>query len=267
MELTDALHISLRPAGVAQALCDSTLVRASLENCDSFTKLASGEYTLTLTVPVGPLRARYDVRARVTSSDASSPDGAPAGLHWTVNFKATAAGVGALRGQVEVVLGSGASGNESGNARGNDADLDAGSLEANDTRVDYAIWATLTGPLAELPPRQIEQALHGLAEDFFAEFGAVVEAKYGRAPNRARPAGQARRRHVFLRPISLAGASRRSSQDDASDLAGHRSGAAFLGHREAVRPDRPTSQPMPLWLWAIVIAVVALVLYAFHRLQ
>lgn len=267
MELTDALHISLRPAGVAQALCDSTLVRASLENCDSFTKLASGEYTLTLTVPVGPLRARYDVRARVTSTDAPSREGAPAVLHRTVNFKATAPGVGALRGQVEVVLGSGASGNASESAGGDDAGLDAGSLEANDTRIDYAIWATLTGPLAELPPRQIEQALHALAEDFFAEFGAVVEAKYGRAPNRVRPAGQARRQHVFLRPISLAGAARRSSHDDDADLGGTRSGAAFVGHREAGRLDRHGAQPMPLWLWAIVIAIVALVLYAFHRLQ
>lgn len=187
MELTDALRVPLAPSAVREALQDIALLRASLENCEAFSRLPSGEYALTLTVPLGPLRARYEVRAHLASSDARQAGGqdsrADDSLHRTLNFKACAAGVGSLRGQIDVTLSDGGT-VEAGSAQaGEPTGEQAG--EANETRIDYSVWATLTGPLAELPPRQIENALHDLADDFFAEFCAVVEAKHGRRANRA----------------------------------------------------------------------------------
>ena len=110
MELTDAVRIPLAPAAVAEALSDLPLVRASLENCEAFSRLPSGEYALTLTVPVGPLRGRYEVRLHVSDADTGAEadrqleTGAFRALRRVINFKAGAAGVGSLRGQVEMAL-------------------------------------------------------------------------------------------------------------------------------------------------------------------
>jgi carbon monoxide dehydrogenase subunit G len=227
MELNDALCVPLAPSIVRDALDDLALLRASFDHCESLAALARGEYALTLTVPLGPLRARYDVRAHV----AGRQDDASGGTVRTLNFKARADGLGALRGQIRLALAP----------DGEDA-----------TRIEYSLWTTATGPLAELPARQIENALGEWVDDFFGEFCAVVQAKHGLAPNLARGTSL-RHRHVFLRPAALAGAARRPP---APDLGGALTGraASALHHRE--------SNPVPTWAWAAMIVVVAALLYA-----
>ncbi|MBN3821225.1 carbon monoxide dehydrogenase, partial [Paraburkholderia sp. Se-20369] len=126
MELNDALRIPLAPSVVRESLEDIALLRASFDHCESFVELARGEYALTLTVPLGPLRARYDVRAHVAGEHGDA-EGLPRRI---LNFKARADGLGALRGQIEIVL----------IPEADDADA---------TRVEYVLWATATGPLAE----------------------------------------------------------------------------------------------------------------------
>ncbi|MDG0023300.1 carbon monoxide dehydrogenase [Trinickia sp. Y13] len=265
MELTDALRVPLAPSAVREALQDIALLRASVENCETFSRLPSGEYALTLTVPLGPLRARYEVRAHLASSDARQAGGqdsrADDSLHRTLNFKACAAGVGSLRGQIDVTLSDGGTVEGGGAQAGEPTGEQAG--EANETRIDYSVWATLTGPLAELPPRQIENALHDLADDFFAEFCAVVEAKHGRRANRA--AGGARRQHVFLRPISLARHGRKSWENDAAAALGGRAAGTLASLRDAHGLHRASPpQAMPAWAWAVAVVLVAVLLYASH---
>ncbi|AFQ47268.1 CoxG family protein [Burkholderia cepacia] len=228
MELNDTLRVPLAPAVVREALEDLALLRASFDHCESFVKLAHGEFALTITVPLGPLRARYDVRAH-SASEQGDAEGQPRRV---LSFKARADGLGALRGQVELVLLP-------------DDDADA-------TRIEYVVWTTASGPLAELPARQIENALHEWTDDFFREFCAVVQAKHGLVPNRARSSAQ-RRQHVFLRPASLMAAAKRPVPPH---LGGALSGraASALHHRE--------SSPLPVWAWAAIILFVALLLYA-----
>jgi len=255
MELTDALRIPLAPSAVREALQDIALLRASLENCESFSRLPTGEYALTLTVPLGPLRARYDVRAHLASAQARLTEGASSSgddsLHRTLNFKACASGVGSLRGQIDVVLREDKSDEENDQASG--------------TRIDYSVWATLTGPLAGLPPRQIENALHDLADDFFAEFCAVVEAKHGMRANRV--AGETRRQHVFLRPINLAGLGRKSWEHNAAAALGGRAAGTLVSPRGAHGLHRSSSpQPVPAWAWVVMVVLVAVLLYASHWL-
>lgn len=229
MELNDVLRIPLAPSVVREALEDLALLRASFDHCESFARLAHGEYALTLTVPLGPLRARYDVRAHVAGEQGDA-QGQPRRI---LNFKARADGIGALRGQIELALYP------------ESEDVDA-------TRVEYVVWATASGPLAELPARQIENALREWADDFFGEFCAVVQAKHGLAPNRAR-ASSHRRQYVFLRPASLAGVAKRPPlQHLGGALTGR--AASALHHRE--------SNPVPVWAWAAMIVFVALLLYA-----
>lgn len=234
MELNDALRIPLAPSVVRASLEDIALLRASFDHCESFVQLAHGEYALTLTVPLGPLRARYDVRAHITSEQGDA-EGQPRRI---LNFKARADGIGALRGQIEIVLYPDASADDA-------------------TRIEYVVWATATGPLAELPARHIEHALHEWADDFFSEFCEVVQAKHGLAPNLAR-ASEQRRQHVFLRPASLqAGTKRPQIQHLNSALTGR--AASALHHRE--------SNPVPPWAWAAMIVLVALLLYAARWLS
>lgn len=229
MELNDTLRVPLAPAIVRDALEDLALLRASFDHCESFVKLPHGEFALTITVPLGPLRARYDVRAH-SAGEQGDAEGRPRRV---LNFKARADGLGALRGQVELML------------LPDDDDADA-------TRIDYVVWATASGPLAELPARQIENALREWTDDFFREFCAVVQAKHGLVPNRARP-GPQRRQHVFLRPASIMAATKRPLPPH---LGGALSGraASALHHRE--------SGPLPVWVWAAIIVFVALLLYA-----
>lgn len=256
MELTDALRVPLAPSAVREALQDIALLRASLENCESFSRLPTGEYALTLTVPLGPLRAHYDVRAHLASAQARRADGPSSSgddsLHRTLNFKACASGVGSLRGQIDVVLRD-------------DGSTEEENASASGTRIDYSVWATLTGPLAGLPPRQIENALHDLADDFFAEFCAVVEAKHGMRANRV--VGETRRQHVFLRPINLAGLGRKSWDHDAAAALGGRAAGTLVSPRGAHGLHRSASpQAMPAWAWVVVVVLVAVLLYASHWL-
>lgn len=245
MELNDALRIPLGVCVVWDALQDLALLRASLDNCESFIRFPHGEYALTLTVPLGPLRARYEARAHVAGQD-SGPAEAE---RRTINFKARAEGIGALRGQIEVRLRA-------------DEGAHGSPKKERGTRIDYTIWATSSGPLAELPTRQLENALHQLADDFFAEFNAVVRAKHGQGPNRAR-GSTVRRQHVFLRPIALGGIARRT-RDHGNALTGRTAGASQGGaqgisHGASHRESSPHA--VPNWAWAAMIFVVALLLY------
>ncbi|CAM2152009.1 MULTISPECIES: CoxG family protein [Paraburkholderia] len=234
MELNDALRIPLEPLAVWQALQDAALVRASLEHCEMFRRLGAGEYALTLTVPLGPLRARYEVRAHIASDVAT----VPLTPRRVLSFRARAEGIGSMRGQIDVAL--------------REEEVAAGKPPS--TRIDYSVWATLTGPLGELPPRQMEHALHDLADEFFTEFCAVVAAKHGRAPNRAR-GKEPRRQHVFLRPINLAAVARRAH------LLPH-AGGTLSGRAASTLHHEPAPHAMPSWAWAAMIFFVALLLYA-----
>ncbi len=243
MQLNDALRISLAPAVVWDALRDLALLRASLDHCESFSRRAGGGYALNLTVPLGPLRARYEIRAHIVGHSRNHDD-PHAPTQRMLNFKARADGLGSLRGQIEVMLRP-----------------DAGSTGASGelgTRIDYSIWAVASGPLAELAPRQIENALHDVADHFFTEFCAVVQAKHGLGPNRAHGAPP-RRQHVFLRPAGLGGIARPQDRDGA--LTGRATGPLSGARAHGVSHPGRGPHAMPGWAWAALILFVFVLMY------
>jgi uncharacterized protein len=261
MEVTEALRIPLDPAHVRDALADPALLRASLDNCESFTRTPNGEHVLTLVVPLGALRARYEIRVHAagrTRQDAhqEADDTTPAedGIYSkTLSFKARGEGVGSLRGQMAVAL----------NAEEDEAA----------TWIEYTVWATVSGPLAALPPRQIENALREGADDFFAEFCEVVRAKHGLPSLRA----ASERRHVFLRPGVMASAFSRRSGASARALNGppgasgasgvlrHRlPGHGFMRHRDHEPEHHPLG--LPGWAWTTMLICVALFAFFAPRI-
>jgi carbon monoxide dehydrogenase subunit G len=271
MDLTDALSIPLGRSAVAEALRDGALLRASVENCESFARHPSGEYRLVVTVPVGPLRGRYEIRVHAANRDRGAPptndahadDAMP--LSRTLNFKASAPGVGCLRGQIDIELVDDAL---AANEDGCSESAECSERAEGATRIQYAIWAVLTGPLAELAAGQAEKALHAIAKNFFAEFSAVVVAKYGKGPNRVGTSHGARQ-HVFLRPISLAGAARRTREPashQSLEAGARRLGGTLAGRRSAPGLDRRGPQIVGAWAWAAAFACGVALLYVLHRL-
>ncbi len=246
MEVTDALRVPFERSQVREALGDLALVRASIDNCESLARLASGEYALALTVPLGALRSRYEIRAHTA--------GAPRSLRQqdddidvdtqTLSFKARGEGVGSLRGQIAVMLQPDGSGES--------------------TWIEYTVWATLAGPLTELPSRQIETALREVADDFFSEFCEVVRAKHGQ-PALSDETPSVPRRHVFLRPVTLSAAfSRRAgvggqkSRDAAAMSVG-----GVLRHRLPGQTPRAAGQAhtLPMWAWAVMLGCVVVIYF------
>jgi uncharacterized protein len=253
MEVTDALRVPLDPAHVREALGDLTLLRASLDNCESLVRLPGGEYALTLMVPLGALRARYEIRAHsagrtrqsIHAEGSAAPENEPSTDAHTLSFKARGEAVGSLRGQIAVALNPDPGGES--------------------TWIEYTVWATISGPLASLPTRQIENSLREVADDFFSEFCEVVRAKHGQPSIRAQRAAH-NRRHVFLRPITMSGAftrraaapSRARPADAAATGVLHRRlpGHGFV-HRDHDHSEDPHPLGLPGWAWAAMIACVA----------
>jgi carbon monoxide dehydrogenase subunit G len=268
MEVTDALRVPLDPVHVREALGDLALLRASLDNCESFAKLPGGEYALTMIVPLGALRARYEIRAHgagVTrqnahtdgEADAAAPTpDAPGAYARTLSFKARGEGVGSLRGQIAVALNPDANGES--------------------TWIEYTLWATVSGPLAGLPSRQIENSLREVADDFFAEFCEVVRAKHGQPSLRAQQEAHARR-HVFLRPAAMSAAfSRRSGMPSrqlrssvadaaATGVLHHRLPGHGLGRHDSDHSHDPHPLGLPGWAWAAMLVCIALFAFLAPR--
>jgi len=248
MEVADALRIPLEPAQVREALGDLALVRASIDNCESLVRLAGGEYTLRLTVPLGALRAHYAIRAHVADATRlPRHDGRPGEVDaQTLSFKARGEGVGSLRGQIAVAL---------------IPDEDGAS-----TWIEYTVWATLTGPLAGLPARQIENSLREVADDFFIEFCEVVRAKHGHPPA-VTPEPGVSRRHVFLRPITMSAAFARhgtpATQKSRAAATADAIGGVLRHRLPGHAPRHPHS--LPAWAWAAMLCCVAIFLFLAQR--
>jgi carbon monoxide dehydrogenase subunit G len=264
MEVTDALRVPLDPAHVREALGDLALLRASLDNCESFTRLPGGEYALTLIVPLGSLRARYEIRAHSAGRTRGAAHAAgeplvadsPQTSASTMSFKARGEGVGSLRGQIAVALNPDETGDE--------------------TWIDYTVWATVSGPLAGLPSRQIENSLRELADDFFSEFCEVVRAKHG-MPSIRGERDASPRRHVFLRPNSMSAVfSRRagmpprhqrspSAEAAASGVLHHRLPGHGIARRDHDHSHDPHPLGLPGWAWAAMLVCVALFAFFAQR--
>ncbi len=145
MEMTGSQLIPAPRAAVWAALNDAEILRQCITGCDSLEKTSDTSFEATLTVKLGPVKAKF--KGKVQLSDIDPPNG------YTISGEAqggVAAGFG--KGSAKVSL----------------------SDEAGGTKLDYAVNAQVGGKLAQIGARLIDATAAKMADEFFTSFNAKV---------------------------------------------------------------------------------------------
>jgi carbon monoxide dehydrogenase subunit G len=148
MELTGEYRIPAPREAVWKALNDPEILRAAIPGCEDLVKVSDTEFTATVTLKIGPVKARFG--GKVTLSDLDPPKG----------YKITGEGQGGVAGFAK------------GGAEVRLDEVDGGSA----TLLTYKAQADVGGKLAQIGSRLIGAAAAKIADEFFASFAAAVAA-------------------------------------------------------------------------------------------
>src|ERR1700726_4864630 len=127
-------------------LNDTDALKASIPGCETLEKLSDTEFQAVATVKVGPVKARW--KGKVRLSDLDPPNG------YRISGEGDGGVAGFARGGAKVSL----------------SDKDGGTL------LSYDVEAQIGGKLAQLGQRLINSAARKTADDFFEKFAAAVAA-------------------------------------------------------------------------------------------
>src|SRR6202043_4023255 len=130
-------------------LNDTDALKASIPGCETLEKLSDTEFQAVATVKVGPVKARW--KGKVRLSDLDPPNG------YRISGEGDGGVAGFARGGAKVSL----------------SDKDGGTL------LSYDVEAQIGGKLAQLGQRLINSAARKTADDFFEKFAAAVAAGIG----------------------------------------------------------------------------------------
>ncbi len=127
------------------ALIDPEVLKACIPGCETLEKLGDNEFQAVATNKIGPVKARFKGKVRLTDLD--PPNG----------YKISGEGDGGIAGFAK------------GGAAVSLADKDGGTL------LTYNVEAQIGGKLAQLGQRLVNGAAKKLADDFFSKFAAAVK--------------------------------------------------------------------------------------------
>ena len=147
MDLTGEHRINAPRAVVWAGLNDPDTLKQSIDAVEEITRVSDSEFDALAVVKVGPVKAKF--KGKITLSDIDPPNG----------YTITGEGQG------------GAAGFAKGSAKVNLEEADGGTL------LKYTVNAQIGGKLAQIGSRLIDGAARKYADEFFAAFGAVVEAR------------------------------------------------------------------------------------------
>lgn len=147
MEMTGERTIAAPQADVWSALNDPDVLRQAIPGCETLERSAANEFSATVTLKLGPIKARFT--GRVALSEIDAPNG----------YRISGEGRGGIAGF--------ANGNASVELR----------PEGAGTVLRYAVEAQVGGKIAQLGARLIDSTARKLADQFFATFDAVVVEK------------------------------------------------------------------------------------------
>ena len=127
------------------ALNDPEVLKACIPGCESLEKLSDNEFAAVATNRIGPVKARFKGKVRLTDLDPPN------------SYKISGEGDGGIAGFAK------------GGASVTLTEKDGGTL------LSYNVDAQIGGKLAQLGQRLVNGAAKKLADDFFTKFAAAVK--------------------------------------------------------------------------------------------
>jgi uncharacterized protein len=149
MTMTGEVLLSAGRDKVWAMLNDPEVLKACIPGCEQLDKTSESEFQAVATVKVGPVKARW--KGKVRLSDLDPPN----------SYRISGEGEG------------GAAGFAKGGAKVSLSDYEGG------TRLSYDVEAQIGGKLAQLGQRLINSAAKKTADDFFERFAGAVAPKAG----------------------------------------------------------------------------------------
>jgi carbon monoxide dehydrogenase subunit G len=149
MTMTGEVLLSASRDKVWAMLNDPEVLKACIPGCELLDKTSESEFQAVATVKVGPVKARW--KGKVRLSDLDPPNS------YLISGEGEGGAAGFAKGGAKVSL----------------SDQDGG------TRLSYDVEAQIGGKLAQLGQRLINSAAKKTADDFFERFAGAVRAPSG----------------------------------------------------------------------------------------
>ena len=147
MTMSGEVQLNAPRAEVYKKLNDPEVLKACIPGCEQLDKLSDHEFQAVSTMRVGPVKARW--KGKVRLSDLDPPNS------YRISGEGEGGVAGFAKGGAKVSL---ADGNDGG------------------TLLTYDVEAQIGGKLAQLGQRLISGAAKKTADDFFQKFAAAVAA-------------------------------------------------------------------------------------------
>jgi uncharacterized protein len=147
MEMVGEAMLNAARDDVWTALNDPEVLRQAIPGCQSLERTSDTEFTATVVLKVGPIRAKF--LGRVMLSDIDPPNS------YTIAGKGEGGITGFAEGGAKVRLDR---------------------IDSTHTLLHYAVEANVGGKLAQLGGRLIDSTARKLAGEFFDRFGQLVSA-------------------------------------------------------------------------------------------
>ena len=144
MTMNGQVQLSASPKTVWDKLIDPDVLKSCIPGGEQFDRISENEFQAVATVKVGPVKARW--KGKVRLSDLDPPN----------SYRISGEGEG------------GAAGFAKGGAKVSLAENDGGTV------LTYDVEAQIGGKLAQLGQRLINSAAKKTADDFFERFAAAV---------------------------------------------------------------------------------------------
>jgi carbon monoxide dehydrogenase subunit G len=152
MTMSGEVQLPASRGTVWAMLNDPAVLKACIVGCEQLDLNANNEYQAIATIKVGPVKARW--KGKVRLSDLDPPN----------SYRISGEGEGGIAGFAK------------GGATVALSDKDGGTL------LSYNVEAQIGGKLAQLGQRLINSVAKKTADDFFIKFGAAVAAAPAPAP-------------------------------------------------------------------------------------
>ena len=155
MDMTGEQRTNASREEVWNALNDPQVLARCIPGCETMEKTSDNEFTATVTLKVGPVKATFV--GNVTLSDLDPPNG------YTLSGQGQGAGAGFAKGGAEVRLAD----------------------DGGQTILTYKVNAQVGGKLAQVGSRLIDGTARKLAGQFFAELDDTLSPEDEAAPEEA----------------------------------------------------------------------------------